>query len=146
MARINYHAIVMVKETRIGRRPNHSPGRRILVVDDIADVADTLAMLLTATGHQTQVAYDGPNAITAARNFRPEVVLLDIGLPGMSGLGVAQQLRREFKGGQLLVVAVTGYDQPEDRWQSKEAGFDYHLVKPVSPQVLEELLGHLAIA
>ena len=146
MARTNYCAVVMVKEPRVGQRPNHSPGRRILVVDDIADVADTLAMLLTATGHQTQVAYDGPNAITAVRAFRPEVVLLDIGLPGMSGLEVARHLRREPKGSKLLVVAVTGYDQAEDRLQSKEAGFDHHLVKPVSPQALEELLGHLAIA
>ena len=135
----------MVKAPKTGRMPSHSPGRRILVVDDVADAANTLAMLLAATGHQTQVAYDGPNAISAARVFHPEVVLLDIGLPGMSGFEVAERLRQEPKGGQLLVVAVTGYDQEEDRLRSKEAGFDHHLVKPVSPQALEELLGHLAI-
>jgi CheY-like chemotaxis protein len=117
------------------------PRRRILVVDDNQDAADSLAKWLTrAMGQQVEVAYDGPEALEAAARFRPDVILLDLGLPGMSGFEVAQRLRRraEFRG--TLLVAVTGWSQEEDRRRSKEVGFDLHLVKPVDPESIRELV------
>jgi len=114
---------------------------RILVVDDTADVAESLAMLLESLGHEVRLACDGAQALEAARSWRPEAVLLDIGLPGMDGYEVARRLRREPGLGPLLLVAVSGYGQDEDRRRSHEAGFDHHLVKPVSQVVLQRLLG-----
>jgi len=110
-------------------------------VDDNQDAADSLAKYLSrAMGQQVEVAYDGPEALEAADRFRPDVILLDLGLPGMSGFEVAQRLRRraEFRG--TLLVAVTGWSQEEDRRRSKEVGFDLHLVKPVEPKAIRELL------
>ncbi len=123
-----------------------SPSRRVLVVDDNADVAETLAMLLRFTGHEVRAAYDGPMALDTVRAFQPEVVLLDIGLPGMDGFEVARSIRREVQDPNVLLVALTGYGQEEDRLRSKEAGFEYHLVKPVDPGALQVLLGSLARA
>jgi PAS domain S-box-containing protein len=113
---------------------------RILVVDDNADAADTLAMLLTVRGYDVRVARDGPAALGAARDFRPELVLLDIGLPGMDGYAVARQLRAGHATSPLRLVALTGYGREEDRRRSAEAGFDHHLVKPVAPEVLLGIL------
>lgn len=105
--------------------------RRILVVDDNIDTADTSAMLLKLEGHTAQIALDGPTAIETAREFRPEIILLDIGLPGMSGYEVARALRGQPQNRNALLVAITGYGQLDDREQSKGAGFDHHLTKPV---------------
>src|SRR5262249_33522421 len=91
-------------------------------------------------GHETRMAFDGPSALTAAGEFRPTVVLLDIGLPGMSGYEVARCLRQNVSHRDLLLIAVTGYGQEEDRQQARDAGFDYHFVKPMDPDVLHELL------
>jgi CheY-like chemotaxis protein len=113
---------------------------RILVVDDNVDTARGMAKLLSLLGHDVETAFDGPSAVEAARRFLPDVVLLDIGLPGMSGYEVAEVLRREEFGSRLLVIAVTGYGQEEDRRRSREAGFDYHLVKPVDHDALIALL------
>ncbi len=122
--------------------PRPAPAaRRVLVVDDNADAADTLAALLHGRGHAVRVARDGDAALLAAREFGPEVVLLDIGLPGMDGYAVARALRAAPGGGGLRLVALTGYGRDEDRRRSSEAGFDEHLVKPVAPEVL---LGCLA--
>jgi PAS domain S-box-containing protein len=120
--------------------------RRILVVDDNVDSAESLALLLRRGGHEVRTAYDGPTAVQEARNFRPEVAFLDIGMPGMSGFEVAQQLRQEEGLNQALLVAMTGYGQDEDRRHSHEAGFDHHLVKPVDPAAVEKLIASLAPA
>ncbi len=120
--------------------PHHR--RRVLVVEDNADAAESLASLLTLEGFDVRAAHDGLTAIHLARSFRPEVVLLDIGLPGMDGYEVARRLRQEDGLKQALLVALTGYGQDQDRRRSAEAGFDHHLVKPVSPSLLEDLLAH----
>lgn len=115
--------------------------RRILVVDDNVDSARTMALLLMRLWKQeVQVAHDGPAALEAARAFRPEVILLDIGLPGLSGYEVAERLRRQPEFAGTLLVAMTGWGQDDDRLKSEEAGFDRHLVKPVDPDALRELL------
>lgn len=116
---------------------------RVLVVDDNIDSAETLGELLPLWGHQTRLAHDGPQAIEAVREFAPDVVLLDIGLPGMDGFEVARRLRAEGVAVRRL-LAMTGYGDEDDRRKAKEAGFDGHLVKPVEPEVLQRLLEEVA--
>lgn len=106
-------------------------GRRILVVDDSVDSADSLALLLRMLGHTTMAAHDGEAALQAMTAFHPEIVLLDIGLPRLNGYEVARRLREMPGGKSLLLIALTGYGQDEDRRRSVEAGFDYHLTKPL---------------
>ncbi|MFN2385097.1 MAG: ATP-binding protein [Thermoanaerobaculia bacterium] len=113
---------------------------RILVVDDYRDAADGFGMLLRLLGNDVRTANDGLEALRVASQFRPDVVLLDIGLPGMSGYDVAREIRKEPWGETVLLVAVTGWGQEGDRRRSKEAGFDHHLVKPVDPAALMRLL------
>jgi PAS domain S-box-containing protein len=113
---------------------------RVLVVDDNRDSADTLAALLEAWGHEVRTLYDGPSAIAATAEFQPNVVLLDIGLPKMNGYEVAAQLRKSASRRPLILVAFTGYGQDEDRRRVREAGFDYHLVKPLEPAELQKIL------
>jgi len=113
--------------------------RRILVVDDNRDAADSLCMLLKSRGHQIRVAYDGLEAVGAAVAFRPDVVLLDIGLPKLSGYEAARRIR-EAGGADALLVAVTGWGQDEDRRRAREAGFDHHLTKPVDPVAISRLI------
>jgi CheY-like chemotaxis protein len=113
---------------------------RILVVDDNMDSADMLVMLLQMFGHEAQAAYSGQTALEAAVEYQPEVVLLDIGLPDMNGYEVAQHLRQQPLTKNARLIAMTGYGQDSDRQRSEEAGFDRHLVKPVNPQELRELL------
>ncbi len=114
--------------------------RRVLVVDDNVDSARGTALILSRNGHEVRVAYDGPSAVTAAQEQRPEFVLLDIGLPGMDGYEVARHLRQDENLAGVKLVAVSGYGQESDRRRSQEAGFDQHLVKPVDPGILLELL------
>jgi len=114
-------------------------GSRILVVDDSVDSAETLGELLRIWGHEVRLAHDGPGAVEAAREYLPEVILLDIGLPGMDGFAVATQLRKEKIGGRML-VALTGYGEQQDRKRTQEVGFDHHLVKPIDPDTLQKLL------
>jgi PAS domain S-box-containing protein len=117
------------------------PSRRVLVVDDNIDAAESMALLLRLSGHEVRVVYDGPSALAEARAHRPEVVLLDIGLPrGMDGYEVARRLRRECGLADVLLVAVTGYGQEEDRRRALEAGFDEHLTKPVDLDRLRQLV------
>ncbi len=125
-----------------GQRPPAGRGRplRILVVDDNDDAAQSLAMLLGMEGHLVRTAADGTQALEAAPPFRPEVVFLDIGLPGMSGYEVARRLREMPGLGKFLLVAMTGYGQEQDRRRSLEAGFDCHLVKPAGPEDVLHLL------
>ncbi len=116
------------------------PSRRILVVDDNVEAALTLAELLALEGHETHVAHDGPAAVDAARRLSPDVAILDIGLPGFDGLEVARRLRAEPGLGDLLLVALSGWVQPDDRERSREAGFDYHFAKPIRLKSLELVL------
>ena len=116
------------------------PSRNILVVDDNLDSANSVAVLLRMGGHEVEVAHDGPTALDRVKAKHPDVVLLDIGLPGMSGYDVAEELRRMDLPG-MRIYAMTGYGQRQDRRRSQEAGFDGHLVKPVAPQELLKLIG-----
>ncbi len=118
---------------------------RILVVDDNADSAESLALLIKFEGHETQVAFDGVSTLDTARLWQPQVVLLDIGLPGMNGYEVARRLRAEPSTKQAVLIALTGYGQEEDRRQSKEAGFDHHLVKPIDIKQLLSLVRSLVL-
>jgi DNA-binding response OmpR family regulator len=119
-------------------------GARMLVVDDNRDAADTLCMYLRAKGHDVRVAYDGVEGMGAAIAFKPQVVLLDIGLPKMYGYEVAREIREKF-GASVLIIAVTGYGQEEDRRLSKEAGFDHHFTKPVDLLELDRLFTRLGL-
>ena len=104
------------------------------------DAAESLAMLLQLEGHDVRVAHDGPAALAAVEAEPPDLVFLDIGMPVMNGYDVARRLRQRPGLGHLLLVAMTGWGQEEDRRRSQEAGFDHHLVKPVEPEALHKLL------
>jgi CheY-like chemotaxis protein len=114
--------------------------RRLLVVDDNRDAADSTGTLLLLWGHQVRVAYDGASAVAIAREYRPDVCLLDLGMPQMDGYQVAEALRRDPDLASLRLVAMTGYDGEEDQQRSRAAGFDAHLVKPVEIAALQEVL------
>ena len=120
--------------------PVHASPRRILVVDDDRDAVRCLAMLLKAAGHEVHTAHDGSTALKSAQQWPPEVVLLDIGLPRMDGYEAARRLRTLPGREDVLLVAMTGYGQEEDRNRSREAGFDFHLVKPVDLTELQRVL------
>ena len=113
---------------------------RVLVVDDTIEVAQTIGWMLEEIGYDYQLVHDGRKALAAAREFRPDAILLDIGLPGMSGFDVAKQLRDEFGEATPKLIAVTGYGRRADRKQSAAAGIDEHLVKPLKPNELVRVL------
>jgi len=117
--------------------------RRVLIVDDNQDGAESLAVLLQLGGHETHTAHDGQQAIEDAERLRPDIVLLDIGLPRLNGYEVCRRIREQPWGKELSMVAVTGWGQQEDRRRSQEAGFDTHIVKPVEPEALMDLLASL---
>jgi PAS domain S-box-containing protein len=117
-----------------------APSRRVLVVDDNVDAAESLALALRLAGHDVRVAHDGPSALDAARAARPDVVLLDLGMPVMDGYEVARRLRREPGLDGVRLVALTGWGQEEDRRRTREAGFDGHLVKPVEVDIIQAVL------
>ena len=117
--------------------------RRILVVDDNRDSADSLAMMLNIMGNEVRTAHDGLEAVDLAATFNPEVVLMDIGLPMLNGFDAARRMRDQPGGNGMVIVALTGWGQEEDRRRSQEAGFDHHIVKPVDPFALEKLLDRL---
>ncbi len=116
---------------------------KILVVEDNVDSAEMMSFLLKLGGHEVRTAHDGLEALEAARTFEPQAVLCDIGLPGMNGYEVAERLRQQPAFQQTPLIALTGYGEEEARRRSKEAGFDYHLVKPVEPDALDALLDSL---
>ena len=118
--------------------PHHS--LRVLVVDDDADTLDSLSRLLSRCGHETRTARDGPEALAVAAGFRPDVAVLDLGLPGMDGYEVARRLRQDAELKRVPLIAMTGYSREEDRSRSREVGIDQHLVKPVEPEKLHQLL------
>jgi signal transduction histidine kinase len=117
---------------------------RILVVDDNQDAANSLAMLLRMKGHDVRTAYDGLEAVDAAATHKPDVVLLDVGLPRLNGFDVARRIREGESQGHVVLVALTGWGHDEDRRRSKEAGFDHHMVKPADPAALDRVLESLA--
>jgi CheY-like chemotaxis protein len=116
---------------------------RILVVDDNHDSADSLAMLMELHGHDVYIAHDGQSALDSAEQYRPDVVLLDIGLPVLNGHDVCRRIRQQPWGQAMVLIALTGWGQDEDRRRSQEAGFDGHLVKPVDQTRLLALLASL---
>jgi two-component system, sensor histidine kinase len=138
------------RATRPGRVPGAAEPEarnlqlRILVVDDLADAADSLAILLRILGHEVRTAYDGAAAITTAEQFQPHAVLLDIGLPKLDGYQVAQRLRQMPLLQSACLIAISGYGRDSDIEQAYRAGFDLHLLKPVSAEQLTALLAELA--
>lgn len=115
-------------------------GQRVLLVDDNVDSTEPLSLLLQAKGHDTRVAVEGEGAICVADDFHPNCVVLDLGLPGMDGYEVARRLRQRPYGDGLVLVALTGWAGKEVRTKAAEAGFDYHLVKPVNWEELERIV------
>lgn len=140
-----YLPAIPLSESTHTSEPKNAPAPnpasfRALVVDDNRDSADSLGRLLELWGHEVHLAHDGVAAVDSATKFRPEVVLLDLGLPGMNGYDVCRRIREMDGGDRVLIIAQTGWGQSEDRRLSQEAGFDHHLVKPVNAKVLNALL------
>jgi two-component system OmpR family response regulator len=113
-------------------------------VDDNHDLVQMLELAVQAMGHEVRTAFDGHSAISAALSYRPDVILLDLGLPVISGLDVARELRRHPEMAKMRLIALTGWGQEEDHRHTSEAGFDHHLTKPTDPEDLETLLSTLA--
>jgi PAS domain S-box-containing protein len=130
---------------KLPRAPERVPasGCRVLVVDDKQDAADSLAMLLRLQGHEVRTAYSGMAALDMAKDYVPDVAFLDIGMPGMDGYEAARRIRRQPGLSKVVLVALTGWGQLEDRRRSNEAGFNHHIVKPAEPKVLENVMAEL---
>lgn len=118
---------------------------KILVADDNRDAALSLGVLLEMSDHEVLIAHDGEGALRIARQAMPDAVILDIGMPGLTGDQVARAVRGEPWGRRVLLVAVTGWGEPEDKERAGAAGFDHHLTKPVDVDELEKLLGDFAV-
>jgi CheY-like chemotaxis protein len=132
------------RQARVGSdRDWQTSELRILVVDDNRDAAASLSKLLELMGNTTRTAHDGEEAVTAAAEYEPDVVSLDIGLPKLNGYDTARAIRREPWGRNTVLVAVTGWGQHEDKRRSAESGFNHHLVKPVDPKAIMNLLAEL---
>ena len=123
----------------LGHKPR-SRHARILIVDDNQDAATSLALLLKIAGNETQTAHDGQQAIETAAEFQPDLILLDIGLPKLNGFEACRRIREQPWGKNIVLVALTGWDLDEEHRQSRDAGFDHHLVKPVEFDDLRALL------
>jgi CheY-like chemotaxis protein len=115
-------------------------GRRVLVVDDNFDAAESTAAFLRLEGHEVKAVHDGLQALASLKVFDPHVVVLDIGLPGLDGYAVARQLRIRGDTSHVLLIALTGYGQKEDRQRAADAGFDYHFVKPADPREIQSAI------
>ena len=120
--------------------------RRILIVDDNVDHAESLEMLLSIDGHEVHCAHDGVEALAAAERLRPDVVLLDLGLPLIDGFETCRRIREQPWGKSMLLIAITGWGQDVDRQKSSEAGFDHHLVKPIDSRTLAALVNDVSPA
>jgi signal transduction histidine kinase len=137
---------IQVISTRESPVPGSIRALRVLIVDDNRDAADSLNLLLASMGQCVYVAYDGQSAISAAKAFKPEIVLLDIGMPQMSGYDVARALRADASASKSALVAVTGWGQEADKERAKDAGFTYHFVKPISEDALRMILTEVSAA
>jgi CheY-like chemotaxis protein len=144
------HLPALAATDRESGRPGKEKGRagasalrRILVADDNEDSALTMAMMLKIMGNEVRTARDGVEAVELAEAFRPEVILLDIGMPRLNGYDACRRIREQSWGGGIVMVALTGWGQDEDKRRSEEAGFDHHMVKPVEPDTLDKLLASL---
>jgi CheY-like chemotaxis protein len=126
-------------QVEVGLSPSVAP-RRILVVDDNTDAASSLAMLLEHQGHEVATAHDGAEAVVKAGNLRPHIVFLDLGMPRMRGLEAARRLRSSLNGERMILVALTGWGQQQDHQRTREAGFDWHLLKPIDRSELAKVL------
>jgi CheY-like chemotaxis protein len=132
-------AVPVTPDPKVNQSVGGGPSLRVLICDDNRDAADSLAVLLGIWGYEVHQATDGATALALARDYQPDAVLLDIGLPGgLNGYEVARRLRQESN--RAYLIALTGFGGPEDRRRSREAGFDHHLGKPVDPTDLQELL------
>ena len=120
--------------------------RRVLLIEDNVDITDFIRIQLEMWGHEVFVAHDGPRGLEEALRLRPDIALLDVGLPGMDGYELARRIRQADAGTDMRLVAMTGYGRPEDRARALAAGFDAHLVKPVDPRRLQDLLDSEAVA
>ena len=125
------------------KQPPKPTRQRLLIVDDNQDAANSLAMLLKLQGHEVQVAHNGPTALEITKAYVPDVVFLDIGMPGMDGYEVARRLRQQNGLENVVLAALTGWGQQDDRRRTSEAGFNHHLVKPPEPREIERLLAEL---
>ena len=124
--------------------PKAKPARRrILVVDDNRDGASSLAEMLDLMGSDTQTAYDGAQAVEAAEAFKPDVILLDIGMPKLNGYDACRRIRTQPWGRSIVIVAQTGWGQEDDKRKAQEAGFDFHMVKPVDPAAFQKVLAEM---
>jgi len=132
--------VAAVDSQQVSMDPPPFIARRILIVDDNIDASVTLAVLLRKEGHDVRVEHSGTAALAAVEAKPPEFVLLDIGMPGMDGYEVARRLRHAHPPDQMVLCALTGWGQEQDRRRSREAGFDEHFVKPVDPNAIKELL------
>ena len=125
------------------RQESGDPSRgrlRVLIVDDNADAARLLSMLVQFLGHEVKTAYDGVEGVREAENFQPNIVLMDLTMPRMNGYDAAREIRTQPWGQQMMLVALTGREEEEVRHAARQAGFDQHLVKPISPDALKQLL------
>ena len=129
-----------VQEPRAPLKPAAAVSRKVLVIDDNIDAADSIAMVLDVMGHEAKAVYDGVSGFSAAQEYKPDIVLLDLDMPNVSGYEVARQIKATAWGKTMLVAALTGYGQEEDRRETAAAGFDYHFVKPIDPKELQWLL------
>ncbi len=143
--RASYTRQVVSEGPPLGSVNGSKRGRRILLADDNRDALDSLATLLQCDGHEVHTAGDGAEAFALAAECRPDVVLLDIGMPKLDGYEVARRIRAEPWGKGPVLIALTGWGQDEDRRRSREVGFDSHLVKPLDPETLSALLARLPI-
>ena len=127
----------------IDSRARSAARRRILVVDDNVDGAEALTTLLDIMGNHTQAAHDGLHALDAAETFRPDVILMDIGMPKLNGFDACRRIREQPWGKEIVIVACTGWGQEDDKRMASEAGFNFHMTKPIDPGALETMLADL---
>jgi two-component system, sensor histidine kinase len=125
--------------------PRPFRSRRVLLVEDNVDITEFIRIQLAMWGHEVFVAHDGPSGLEEALRLQPEIALVDVGLPGMDGYELARRIRHDPAGTDIRLVAMTGYGRPEDRARALVAGFDAHLVKPVEPRRLQDLLDSEAV-
>jgi len=129
-------------ETEVRATPSAAGARvcRVLIIEDNADAAETLRDLLEMAGHQVELAYSGPTGVEMARRVRPDIVLCDLGLPGMDGYEVAAALRQDPATAHVRLIAISGYAHEDDLRRSSHAGFESHLMKPVEPSLLHQFM------